>query len=309
MAGALQFRSDTTPMVSAIEADFRGEALVPISARPDPVAALYDHKTSSILHRYGPGPRVHYHTGFVDDSKLPATATALRSLLVESQERMLRYASASWELGSIAFRDVLDVGCGLGGSAIFFAQEFGACVTAITIARSHIQLISRFARQAGVESKIVPLLCEASRVPGEERFDAAFAIESSSLFERGPWFQCLAKVMRPNGRVFVFDCFVQSREYEEPFNRHWCAQIGTAEEYVTAARKAGFRLEAIEDTSLRTATFWKTTVELIRIEAKETMLEKSELRAIEESLKTHELMRRGLVDGGLRQLNMTFVRV
>jgi tocopherol O-methyltransferase len=308
MAGLLTLQPDATQMASSIAADNRNESSVSSSTRSDVVAALYEHKTRSILERYGPGPRVHYHTGFVRESELPTKAAALRARLVESQEQMLRYAARAWKLGSIEFRDVLDVGCGLGGSAIFFAQEFGARVTAVTIAPSHIELIAGFARQAGVESRVVPLLCEASAVPGQNRFDAAIAIESSSLFSREPWFLGLAMFVRPYGHVFVFDCFLRRGKYEAPFNRHWCAQIGTEDEYVTAARRGGFRFTAREDVSVRTATFWRTTLQLIRAEATETEPDASKARTIEESLETHEVMLQGLLDGGLRQLNMTFVK-
>jgi len=272
------------------------------------VANLYEAKTSAILQRYGPGPRVHYHTGFVDDPKPLATVAALRSQLVESQERMLKYASDSWQLRSGAFRDLLDVGCGLGGSAIFWAQKFGARVTAITIAPSHVELVAGFARRAGVESRVMPQLCDASTVPGEECFDAAIAIESSSLFPRRPWFQCLAKLLRPVGRVFISDCFLERCEYEEPFNHHWRGQIGTVDEYLDAARECHFRPQAIEDVSLRAATFWTTTLALIRAEARETRPDPSQLRIIDESLLTHAMMRQGLLNGGLRQLLMTFAK-
>lgn len=272
------------------------------------VADLYETKTSAILQRYGPGPRVHYHTGFVDNPNPLATAAALRSQLVESQERMLKYASDSWQLGSIEFRDVLDVGCGLGGSAIFWAQEFGARVTAITIAPSHVELVAGFARRAGVESRVTPLLCDASMVPGEGCFDAAIAIESSSLFPRRPWFRCLAKLLRPAGRVFISDCFLERSEYEEPFNRHWCGQIGTVGEYLDAAREFHFTVQTIEDVSLRAATFWTTTLALIRAEVREARPDPSQLRIIDESFQAHAVMRRGLLEGGFRHMLMSFTK-
>lgn len=289
--------------------EYRAEPRVaPAGSSIQRVADLYEAKTAAILQRYGPGPRVHYHTGFVDDPMPSGSAAALRGRLVESQERMLDYATDAWRLRSITFADVLDVGCGLGGSAIYWAQQFGARVTAITIAPSHIELIARFARLAGVESCVLPLLCDAREVPGRHRFDVAIAIESSCLFPRRPWFRRLARVLRPAGCIFIFDCFVERPEYEMPFNRHWCAQIGNFDEYLIAARDAGFELNTIEDTSLRTARFWATSHALIHAEASESKVDPFKVVTLDGSLRTHALMQRGLLDGGLRQLMLSFSR-
>src|ERR1700736_1420195 len=51
------------------------------------LVAFYEQKTTAILQRYGPGPRVHFHTGFADEPQPDATAGELRLHLVESQER------------------------------------------------------------------------------------------------------------------------------------------------------------------------------------------------------------------------------
>src|SRR5712671_5531420 len=59
------------------------------------VAVYYDSKTQAILERYGPGPRVHYHAGLVDDegSADSLSAEELRRQLVAAQERMLSHAA------------------------------------------------------------------------------------------------------------------------------------------------------------------------------------------------------------------------
>ncbi len=274
----------------------------------DVLQHYYEAKTEEIFQRYGSGPRVHYHTGFVEGPQRVATAAALRAQLFESQERMLQYASASWQLNNAEFRNLLDVGWGLGGSAIFWAQEFGARVTAITIAPSQVALVGKMARQARVAARVRPLLCDAAAVPGEGCFDAAIAIESSSSFPRRSWFRCLARVLRPAGRVFISDCFLVHPAYEEPFNRHWCGQIGTVEEYVEAAQECGFKLLKVEDVSLRTATFWRTTLALIRAEARESKPDRSRVRSAEESYHTHLRVLQGLLDGGLRQLWLAFAK-
>ena len=261
------------------------------------------------LRRYGPGPRVHYHTGFIDEPPASgASAQLLRQHLIDAQERTLRYAAGVWRACSTLYGDVLDVGCGLGGGAIFWAQEFGANVTAATIAPSHVKLVAKFAQQAGVESRVRPLLSDALVVPGESCYDAAVAIDSSSSFAPGPWFRRLASMLRPHGHVFIFDCFLGRPEYEEPFNRHWCAQIGTLEEYFTAAREAHFQLESIEDVSLRALNFWTTTLALMRAQVQDCTPKSLEDAKLAESLRVHALVRQGLLEGGLRHVLLGFVK-
>jgi tocopherol O-methyltransferase len=282
---------------------------VPSAATILHLAAFYERKTQEILHRYGPGPRVHYHTGLLDEPpRSGASAQVLRQRLIDAQERTLRYAAGVWRARSTLCGDILDVGCGLGGGAIFWAQEFGATVTAVTIAPSHLELVEKFAAQAGVESRVRSLLSDALVVPGESCYDAAVAIDSSSSFPRGPWFHRLSTLLRPPGHVFIFDCFLVRPEYEEPFNRHWCAQIGTIEEYSAAAQEAHFKLESVEDVSLRALNFWTTTLALMRAQAQDRTLSAVESAKLGESFRVHTLVRQGLSEGGLRHALMSFVK-
>jgi tocopherol O-methyltransferase len=272
------------------------------------VADFYDQKTRVVLRRYGPGPRVHYRTGFVEKPVIMTTSVNLRKQIVESQERVLHHAAQFWRLRHVPFFEVLDAGCGLGGGAIFWAQEFGARVTAATIAPSHVELVAKFAAQAGVDTLVRPLLCDALTVPGESCFDAALALDSSDTFPRAPWFNRLAGLLRPAGHVFIYDCFLEHAEYADPINRHWCAQIGTFAEYLTAAQEAGFRLELFEDVSHRTREFWTLTIALAEAEMREEVLTLSERARLERSLQVHGLVRQGLYDGGLRYALVSFVK-
>ena len=272
------------------------------------LTAYYESKTQAILHRYGPGPRVHYHAGLVYEPSPLTTATELRSRLRESQQRMLEDAADAWQLNSVAFRDVLDVGCGLGGGAIFWAHEFGSDVTAITIAPSHVNLVATFAAEAGVGSQVHPLLCEALEVRGEGRFDAIVAIDSSCHLDRRAWFLRVRELLRPGGRLFIADCFVEQDAYRAPFDRYWCARIGAPDEYLAAAREAGLLLERREDVSTLVANFWATTMALIRLEAQNANPSPHESLRARESLIVHSLMRRGLLDGGLLHLLMSFTK-
>lgn len=277
-----------------------------------PAVAYYERKTDEILRRYGPGPRVHYHTGLLDAPPSPEASIAeLRRELVWSQEEALRRAARLWDAPSHLSGDVLDVGCGLGGGSIFWAQEFGAQVTGVTIAPSHVDLVETFARQAGVAPKVRVELCDALTVPGEARFDSAVAIDAAVAWARAPWFQRLARLLRPGGRVFLFDCFLGRSgpsEYAEPFNSHWCSQVGTIEEYVAAAQGAGFTLTKIADVTEQAVHFWTRTLAVMAMEAEGGAASAAERARLEKSLRLHALLRRGLLDGGLRHAYLSFAR-
>jgi cyclopropane fatty-acyl-phospholipid synthase-like methyltransferase len=252
---------------------------------------------------------VHYHTGFVDEPRpLNASTHVLRQRLVAAQERMLHYASEVWNAQTTLCGEVLDVGCGLGGGSLFWAQEFDAQVTAVTIAPSHVDWVTRFAAQAGVASRVQPLVCNALEVPGNNCFDAAVAVDSSSSLPRTEWFQRLAALLRPGGRVFISDCFLERSEYEELFNRHWYACIGMIDEYVSAARDAGLRTESVNDISHHTEHFWEMTVALMQAEVCQKKLTPPEAAKFDEALQAHSLVRQGLADGGYRYALMSFCK-
>ena len=273
------------------------------------IAQYYESKTQTIIRRYGPGPRVHYHTGMFEEfPSIDRPTEVLRQELVASQEEALCYAAESWRVQSIRFKDVIDIGCGLGGGSLFWAEKFGAYVTALTNVASHLEWVQMFAEQAGMGARVRPLFCDALQVPGERRFDAAIAVDSSSSLTRKAWFQRLAGLLRPGGYVFIYDCFLERSEYEHPFNRHWCAQIGRIAEYLDAARDAGFRLQLLDDISARTQHFWSMTLAVLRAEAREQILSRRQFENLKESLRIHSLMREGLIEGGLRYAIMSFAK-
>jgi tocopherol O-methyltransferase len=273
------------------------------------IVAYYEPKTEDLLRRYGPGPRVHYHTGIVDEpGSLEISVSALRKGIVAAQERMLHHAAKIWQAQSTLCGEVLDVGCGLGGGALFWAQEFGAKVTAVTCVPSQIEWVARFAAQAGVASRVRPLLCDAVEIPGENCFDAVVAVDSCCHIPRKALFKRLARVLRPGGRVFVTDCFLVRPEYEELFNRHWHVRIGTIEEYRNAAKEAGLHEESVEEISQRVEYFWAMTLALIQAEAQGKKLTPAEAAKFKEALRTHALVRQGLADAGYRYALMSFCK-
>jgi tocopherol O-methyltransferase len=275
----------------------------------DEVSTYYGGKTEHILRRYGPGPRVHYHTGLVDElESLEVPADVLRRRLVIAQERILKHAAQVWHAASNLSGEVIDVGCGLGGGSIFWAQEFGANVTAVTCVPTHAKLVEQFAARAGVRSKIRPLVCDVLDLQGAYCFDAAVAVDASCHLARREWFGRLFALLRPGGKVFISDCFLGRQEYEASFNRYFHARIGTINEYLDAAREAGLQPVIIEDLSNRVEHFFSITRALIQIEAQEaeTGSNTAEIARCAASLSEHTILREGLRDQGYIYALMSF---
>jgi len=271
------------------------------------VVSYFEHKTQPILERYGPGPRIHYHTGLVDGPPPKnASIPELRRALVGGQELMLRHAADVWDASDSLSGEIIDVGCGLGGGSIFWAEEFGARVTAVTCVPSHADHVARFAAEAGVDRQIEPLVCDATEIPGENRFDAAVAVDSSGYLPRREWLNRMASLLRPRGALFIVDCFLEDPTYANLFDSHWRTKIGTLDEYFAAARDTGLKAGSVVDVTERTVHFWTTTLALI--DAESASARSAEAERYASSSKAHRLVRDGLCDGGLRYAMLSFFK-
>jgi cyclopropane fatty-acyl-phospholipid synthase-like methyltransferase len=219
---------------------------------------------------------------------------------------MLRRAAEAWNASKQLSGEILDVGCGLGGGSIFWAEEFGAQVTAVTCVPSHAEWVTRFAIEAGVSHQVTPQICDAADVPGENRFDAAVAVDSSGYLPRRDWLGRTASLLRPGGSVFIIDCFLEDPKYADLFNSHWHTRIGTIDEYFAAARENGLKTGSVLDVTDQTVHFWTTTLALIDAEA--ASAEGVAASRYAASFKAHSLVRDGLVHGGLRYAMLSFAK-
>ena len=177
-------------------------------------------------------------------------------------------------------------------------------MTAVTCVPSHADHVARFAAEAGVGERIEPLVCDAAEVPGENRFDAAVAVDASGYLPRRDWLDRMASLLRPGGSVFIIDCFLEDPKYAGLFNSHWHTRIGTLDEYFAAARDSGLKTGSVVDVTDRTVHFWTTTLALI--EAESATAEGAAAGRYAASFRAHRHVRDGLSDGGLRYAMLSF---
>lgn len=298
--------SPTTPAAgpdaAAAGSEPRRVALGPLSlaSAPGEVAGYYDAKTASILRKYGPGPRVHFHIGcFAGRSDTGVDADTLRRRIVRAQEETVERAALAWDAPREFAGRLLDAGCGLGGGAIAWAQRCPAEVTAATIAGEHVPLVARFAAEAGVGGRVRPVLADACLVEGPEPFDAVVAMESACYFPRRRWFAHLRRIVRPGGVVCIEDTFLGREECRAPFDRYWRTRIGPAAEYVRCAAEAGFALEGDVDLTAETAEFWVQSIAWSRRVLEAGGLDGAETRRLGESIRWHGYFHRAWLRRGV----------
>jgi tocopherol O-methyltransferase len=274
------------------------------------VIGWYERKSESILRKYGPGPRVHFHAGIIGDDITPATDyNGIRRQLVKSQEDMLTKAAQFWRLDLNSHSHILDAGCGFGGGSLFWAQEYGMCVYALTNTPGHLNQINQFVIQAGVTKQVTPLLGDAHEIPGNQIFDAVVALESSCYFDRAKWFQHLATRIREGGNVFIEDVFVENEEIREPFDNYWFTRIGTVDEYVSTSEKAGFKFDGLLDVTSQSARFWEFSIIFSRYMLSSKLSSEKEKERLKHSIdwQTHQLQE--WQGGGIKCALLRFTRL
>lgn len=252
------------------------------------LARYYDEKTTRLLDKYGPGPRVHYHTGISDGSFPPGAGTeSLRVLIRAAQERLLEPATAAF--AGIAAPDggpprILDVGCGLGGTSLRLAQELGARMTAISIAAGHLPLVRAFAAELGLADRVEALVQDAHTMTGQARFDAAIAIESSCYLDRSAWLRRMAGLLAPGGLLLVMDWMLGRADGRSArVEAHWRTRMGTPTEYREAAESAGLVVESEDVINDETVGFWRLARAWNEAELHERKLDGAERARLEES--------------------------
>jgi tocopherol O-methyltransferase len=239
------------------------------------VPLYYSRKTNDILQKYGPGPRVHFHVGLFDQDARWDTMVSqdvLKRRISASQEAILDHAARSWGVHTAPPQHLLDIGCGVGGGSIYWAQEHGATVTGLTVAAEHVPVIKDFTRAAGVAGRVTPRHADIHDLAEYRAYDAAFANESSGYMDRQRLFEVVARALKPGGWFGIQEHFICRPEWTGFIDGYYKTRLGTVTEYITAAEAAGFELERNEDVTDRVSEFWVqsmawNTAELDRVEA------------------------------------------
>jgi tocopherol O-methyltransferase len=220
-------------------------------------AAIREHYDSlAFIYRTFWGDHIHH--GLFLDGDGPARA----------QIRLIEHCVGL--LGAVG-RDVLDVGCGHGGTAVHLAEVCGCRVLGITISEKQAHIARGNVARAGVggQVSIVAADAETFTYPAEQ-FDLVWTMESSEHFaDKRGYFQNVGQTLRAGGQLLLsaWTGSMTSPRIRAVATRFLCPELWTCEQYESAIAAAGLRVRACEDLSARVARTWEVCSHRARVSA------------------------------------------
>jgi tocopherol O-methyltransferase len=154
---------------------------------------------------------------------------------------------------------ILDAGCGLGGSAIWLAENYGARVLGITLSQKQVDQANRFAKKRGVAGRVKFQSADFCQTPFDDAcFDVVWGLESVCYAVHKQAFIAESyRLLKKGGRLVVADGFANRREFTEKewrivitcLNGWSVPNLATPDEIQRYVRDSGFSNIVFRDIS------------------------------------------------------------
>ena len=165
----------------------------------------------------------HIHHGFWEDSEN----------VQEAQEKLIRMLTDFSRLKPNEV--VLDVGCGLGGSSLQLAREWGCSTVGISISPVQIVAARSLAQALGLHSQCEFLIEDASQSPFRDAvFDVIWSVEcTEDVEEKAAFFRRMLPLLRPGGRFAIAAWTGRTNDplIDRVCSAFLCPNLATPEQY------------------------------------------------------------------------------
>ena len=191
---------------------------------------------------------------------------------LKAQERLIEKLFSL--LPSMQGINILDVGCGLGGSSIHLAERYDAQVLGVTLSSEQVNMARRRAQWLGAQ-RVHFQIEDALSLRGvpSESVDLVWSLEScEQFFDKDRFLKQACRVLKPGGRLMLATwCSTQPRFDGESAKayQHLCEAFDvpympTMLHYLQLLERNHFRVEKLADWSREVAPSWNEGLALIK---------------------------------------------
>lgn len=215
------------------------------------IAQYYDANTRKFLRFGGAGKTTAIHRAIW----APQVSNANEAF--EFLNRLVADAVAPALTSNSGQHHLLDLGCGVGGTAIYIAKALDVSVTGVTISQTQCLLAKAQANKKNLSEKVHFITADFGSLPSLPVYDAAYAIESFVHARDAAAFMTMAaSQLSVGGRLVICDDFIHAQtdataqRWIARFKRGWhLNNVLSVEHTCELAQRAGFRLLAQHDLS------------------------------------------------------------
>jgi len=164
--------------------------------------------------------------------------------------------------------NVLDVGCGLGGSARYIATEFGCSVIGVDLTDEYIDVANKITEFVNLSDKVSFRQANALELPfPSENFDVVWTEHTQmNIADKEKFYSELSRVLKPKGRLVFHDIFGTNNNphYPTPWAEHSSmSSLCTQDEARKAIEKSNLVIDEWIDRRKLSMEFFKEMVKKV----------------------------------------------
>ncbi len=183
----------------------------------------------------------------------------------QAQIQLLQFCSTLVNIRQCS--NVLDVGCGYGGTAIYLARNFECNVDGVTLSPKQARIARRQIARARISDRVHLQVGDIERLNVDGQYDFVWVMESSEHFEdKVGFFQKAARLLRKDGKI-VIAAWTASGAHplvRELARLAVCPCFQTARDYVRQVRGAGLEVTNVMDLSHRVIPTWEVAYRRVK---------------------------------------------
>ncbi|MEY2859222.1 MAG: hypothetical protein RLZZ74_3535 [Cyanobacteriota bacterium] len=173
-------------------------------------------------------------------------------------------------------QNIIDVGCGIGGSTLHLAQKFGSKATGITLSPVQASRAQERAIAAGLDGQVSFAVANALEMPFEDdTFDLVWSLESGEhMPDKAKFLSECYRVLKPGGKmIFATWCHRETDSWagdltpsevahlKEIYRVYCLPYVISLSEYRAIATECGFKNMISDDWSIAVEPFWDVVID------------------------------------------------